>query len=199
MRALLGINADTGFSVYSRTYTFPTAETLTRYEEIVDGRVSGKNRTVALFEFENGKTAVYEFDSEQYRSPIRRKTYKLQGIRGEIIDDHVCYLDADNRAAEAELEIESRVIETNDSNPNLRYIKEISRISFRGEVLYEPPFGLCGLSDDETAIAMLMKETAEYSKGSCNSPYPLREALLDSYMAIMMRESQEQGRIIFNK
>ena len=68
-----------------------------------------------------------------------------------------------------------------------------------GEILYEPPFGLCGLSDDETAIAMLMKETAEYSKGSGNSPYPLKEALLDSYMTIMMRESQEQGRIIFNK
>ena len=199
MRALLGINADTGFSVYSRTYTFPTAETLTRYEEIVDGRVSGKNRTVALFEFENGKTAVYEFDSEQYRSPIRKKTYKLQGVRGEIIDNHVFYLDAKNHAAEAELEIESRVIKTDDTNPNLREFKEISRITFLGEILYEPPFGLCGLSDDETAIVMLMKETAEYSKGSGNSPYLLKEALLDSYMTIMMRESQEQGRIIFNK
>lgn len=187
MRALLGIDVDTGFSVYSRTYTFPTTETLTRYEEIVDGRVSDKNRIIALVEFENGKAAVYEFDSEQYRSPIRRKTYKLQGVRGEIIDDHVYYLDADNRAAEAELEIESRVVETNDPNPNLSHFKEISRISFRGEVLYEPPFGLCGLSDDETAMAILMKETAEYSKGIGDSPYPLEEALLDSYMAILMR------------
>ena len=121
-------------------------------------------------------------------------------IHGEFrIDNHVFYLDAKNHAAEAELEIESRVIKTDDTNPNLREFKEISRITFLGEILYEPPFGLCGLSDDETAIAMLMKETAEYSKGSGNSPYPLKEALLDSYMAIMMRESQEQGRIIFNK
>ncbi len=191
MRALLGINVDTGYSVYSRTYAFPTTETLTRYEEIEDGRVSDKNRTIALLEFENGKTAVYEFDSEQYRSPIRRKTYKLQGVRGEIIDNHVYYLDADNRPAEAELEIEERIVETTDPNPNLRRFKEISRISFLGEVLYEPPFGLCGLSDDETAIAMLMKETAEYSRGSCDSPYPLQEALLDSYMAILMRNENE--------
>ena len=194
MRALLDINADTGFSVFSRTYYFPTTETLTRYEKIEDGRIADKNRTIALFEFDNGKTALYEFDSEQYRSPIRKKTYKLQGVRGEIIDNHVYYLDTYNRAAEAELEIESRVVETRDPNPNLGCFKEITRISFQGETLYEPPFGLCGLSDDETAIAMLMKETAEYSRGNGESPYPLQEALLDAYMAIKMKkESQREG------
>ena len=189
MRALLGINVDTGFSVFSRTYYFPTTETLTRYEKIEDGRIADKNRTIALFEFDNGKTALYEFDSEQYRSPIRKKTYKLQGVRGEIIDNHVYYLDTYNRAAEAELEIESRVVETHDPNPNLGCFKEITRISFQGETLYEPPFGLCGLSDDETAIAMLMKETAEYSRGNGESPYPLQEALLDAYMAIKMKKA----------
>ena len=46
MRALLGINVDTRFSVFSRTYYFPTTETLTRYEKIEDGRIADKNRTI---------------------------------------------------------------------------------------------------------------------------------------------------------
>lgn len=81
------------------------------------------------------------------------------------------------------------MVETRDPNPNLGCFKEITRVSFQGETLYEPPFGLCGLSDDETAIAMLMKETAEYSRGNGESPYPLQEALLDAYMAIKMKKA----------
>ena len=40
--------------------------------------------------------AWYDFDSEQYRSPIRKNTLKVQGVRGELIDDCVYYLDENN-------------------------------------------------------------------------------------------------------
>ena len=43
-----------------------------------------KKRALALFTFENGKVAVYDFDSEQYHSTIRGNMLKVQGQRGEI-------------------------------------------------------------------------------------------------------------------
>ena len=84
IRSVLDIPVDMGFTVSSKTYEFPTTETLSRYEEIHDGRIADKKRRIAVFEFDNGKVAVYDFDSEQYRSPIRKNTYKIQGVM--IID-----------------------------------------------------------------------------------------------------------------
>ena len=70
-------------------------------------RVEDKKRTVASFEFENGKVAFHDFDSEHYRSPIRKNTLKIQGIRGEIIDQKVYYLDENNEPQECDLPIET--------------------------------------------------------------------------------------------
>ncbi|MCR5303201.1 MAG: hypothetical protein K6E33_01460 [Lachnospiraceae bacterium] len=168
-------------------------ETRTRYEEFSDGRVAQKKQRVAVFEFENGKTAFYDFDSEQYRSPIRKNTLKIRGVRGEIIDDTVYWLDKNNKALREKIKIFARTVDRDDSNINFRHVEEIEKITFGDEILYEAPFGLCGLTDDETAIAVLMKQTAEYSRGEAETPYPIWDALQDSYMAIMMQESEGKG------
>ena len=52
-----------------------------------------RDRCVAVFEFESGKVAWYDFDSEQYRSPIRKNMIKVQGVRGELINNELYYLD----------------------------------------------------------------------------------------------------------
>lgn len=194
MRALLEIPANTPFTVFSKTYEFPITETRTRYEEIKDGRIANKKRTIASFEFENGKTAFYDFDSEQYHSKIRKNSYKIQGDRGEILDGNVVYLDPGNEVVEAALQVKSRHNERAFKNPNPEFYEEISGISFQNEQLYEPPFGLCNISQDETAVAQLMKKTAEYAKGIADPPYLLKEALQDAYMAILMRQSDELGK-----
>jgi len=196
MRALLGVPVNMPFSVFSKTYSFPTVETLSRYEEFHDGRISDKKRRVAVFEFDNGKTCIYDFDSEQYRSPIRRNTYKVQGVKGEIIDNVCFYLDTDNNAHEKEMIIKYRPVDTDYDNPNLRHIKEVEKITFDDETIYEPPFGLCGLRDDETAMAILMEETALYARNESDTPYPLRDALQDAYMAILMDASETGNEVI---
>ena len=155
------------------THAFPTTETRTRYEEFRDGRVAEKKRRMSLFEFENGKVALYDFDSEQYRSPIRRNTLKIQGVRGEVIDGRVYYLDGDNAGREGELRRES------------------GKISFGDRVLLQVPYSDRGLSDDEIAIATLMRETGDYAGGLAPSPYPLQEALQDAYMALKMQEAED--------
>lgn len=188
IRAFLDLEPDLKCSLLAKTFALPTVETLSRYETCSDGRIADKKRTLALFKFENGKTALYDFDSEQYRSPIRKNLLKIQGVRGEIIGRNVHYLDEDNRPRESEIIVKSRTVERDTDNPNFKQIEEIEKITFEGKVLYEPPFGLCGLSQDETAIARLMQKTADYAAGKGENPYDLKKALDDSRLAILMHE-----------
>ena len=194
MRAFLDIRGFENFTVRAKTYEFPTTETLTRYDLFKDGRVAQKKRTVATFEFESGKVGIYDFDSEQYRSPIRRNTIRLQGVRGEMIDDKVYYLNADNDGVVSQITTNSRIVHTDSNNPNIAAFTEIQNIVFEGKSIYNPPFGLCGLSEDETAIATMMQKTALYSKGLEDSPYSLDEAVFDAYMAIILQRACESGK-----
>ncbi len=196
MRAFLG-EGMTPFQVTGKTYGFPTTETINRYERYTDGRVAKKNRTVAAFEFEDGKVALYDFDSEQYRSPIRKNYVKLQGVRGEMKDESFYYLDSQNEPQCEKLVINSRnIIIPQEKNPNLREVREITGITFGGKSVYEPPFGLCGLAEDETAIAQVMADAAAYARGEKELEYPLANALQDAYMAILLKEAVDTGKTV---
>ncbi|MDD6797438.1 MAG: Gfo/Idh/MocA family oxidoreductase [Clostridia bacterium] len=192
IRAFLNQKADVGFAVRAKTYEFPTVETLSRYERFTDGRISNKKRTVATFEFSDGKVAFYDFDSEQYRSPIRKNYVKVQGCRGEMKDDTFYYLDENYRDSVARLVTADRFISVEDDNPNLSNVREIVKIELcqnaKNSLMYEAVFGKCGLSQDETAIARIMAETAKYAKDE-NKEYmdiELRGALQDAYTAILL-------------
>lgn len=196
IRVFLGVNPGEKYTVSAKTYEFPTTQTLTRYDKFTDGRIAGKKRCVATFEFESGKVAWYDFDSEQYRSPIRKNTLKVQGVRGELIDDCVYYLDENNEGQTGRIITDSHVINTGNSNPNFEKIREIKKISFNNKIIYEPEFGLCGLSEDETAIAVMMKNTAEYSRGNASAPYSMEDALADAYAAILLKKAVETGEVV---
>lgn len=171
--------------IESKSFLFPTVETLTRYENFTDGRIKDKKRTVSLLQFQNNKVALYDFDSEQYRSPIRKNLLKIQGVRGEIHDDTVFWLDENNAPKQSQIQIETRTLETEDTNPNLHFVTEIEKITFEGKILYEPKFGLCGLGQDETAIATVMEGIGRFAKGEISSPYySLEEAIMDSQMGL---------------
>ena len=164
IRAYLGIKPDENYTVSGKIYEFPTTQTLTRYDKFTDGRTAPKKRCVAVFEFESGKVAWYDFDSEQYRSPIRKNMIKVQGVRGELINNELYYLDENN-------------------------VGRKEKIAFGDKIIYEPVWGLRGLSEDETAIATLMCKTAEYSRGQALPPYSLENALADAYAAILLDEA----------
>lgn len=182
IRAFLDIDRSVSFTAVSRSFAFPTAETLSRYEKFTDGRISMKKRCLSILSFEDGRAALYDFDGEQYRSPVRGSMIKIQGCRGEFAGDTFSYLDERNEPAEESLIIKSRLVMRDTENPNFRQIREITEISFRGERLYSPPFGLCGLSEDETAMAVVLSETGHYVRGCGENPYPFEEAAADVRM-----------------
>ena len=188
MRAFLDLPAQTPFMVTAQEFSFPTTETLNRYERFTDGRISDKKRTIGCFVFDSGAVGVYDFDSEQYRSPIRGSLIKVQGSRGELTCNTVRWLDKDNLPHLDEIKVETRLVETDDDNPNLHSFPEVTGITWRGESLYTPPFGLCGLSQDETAIATMLQDMGAYVRGQAGPPYPSEEALRDALAAMMLRE-----------
>lgn len=197
IRAFLQENVTTSFTVSAKTYEFPTVETLNRYEKITDGRVAMKKRTVATVEFDDGKVAWYDFDSEQYRSPIRKNFVKVQGRRGELINDEVYYLDKNNEPCYGRFEIAKRLVVTEETNPNLHTVCEVEKIFFNAKCIYEPAFGLCGLAEDETAMAIVMQQAADYEPEFAKNT--LANALQDAYMAILMQKAVDTGEKIYSE
>ena len=189
IRAFLNVKPSEEYSIRSVTKGFETTLTRTRYEVITDGRTEIRNRTFALVEFESGKTALYDFDSEQYRSPIRHNFLRLTGTRGEIYNNSIYWLDEDNLPHHADLVIRTRKITKDSENPNLREYEETTEIGCNGQIVYTPPFGLCGLSDDETAMASMLYETGLYAKKTGNSPYSLEEAVADARFRIRISQN----------
>lgn len=189
IRAYLGIKPDENYTVSGKIYEFPTTQTLTRYDKFTDGRIAPKKRCVAVFEFDSGKVAWYDFDSEQYRSPIRKNMIKVQGVRGELINNELYYLDENNVGRKETIVTDINKVMTGNGNPNLAQVNEIKKIAFGDKILYEPVWGLRGLSEDETAIATLMCKTAEYSRGQALPPYSLENALADAYASILLDEA----------
>ena len=99
---------DTGLedvTVTGKTFSMKVTDTRTRYEVLTEGRVVEKEEKHLIMEYADGKTAFYDFMSDQYRSPIRNRYINLRGTRGEIINDTVYYLDKDNLAACKKLDI----------------------------------------------------------------------------------------------
>ena len=99
---------DTGLedvTVTGKTFSMKVTDTRTRYEVLTEGRVVEKEEKHLIMEYADGKTAFYDFMSDQYRSLIRNRYINLRGTRGEIINDTVYYLDKDNLAACKKLDI----------------------------------------------------------------------------------------------
>lgn len=106
--------------------------------------------------------------AEQYRSPIRNNYVKLQFAR-----------DSDNPNLKMAYECEA-----------IRLVQEAAE----DEVVYEAPFGLCGMNKGETAVAMLMVQAAEYDRKAAEQA--LRDTLQDAYMAILMKQAVETGEVV---
>lgn len=173
IRCLLGTNLEE-VRITGRTFFLPVTETRTRYEILTSGTIAKKGQAHAILEFESGKAAFYDFLPEQYRSPIRSRAVRLRGTRGEIFNDTVYYLDGDNLPRQAPLLTRSDPVSG-----------EALSISFEEKPLYSPVFGICGLPEDETAIARMLIGMKEYITGGPEI-YPFRYALEDAYLALLM-------------
>ena len=114
---------------------------------------------------------------------IDREMAKLYEARLDAVKDVIAY------KIENDLPIlDSGREQVGNPNPNLSEIYEVEKISCAGKVLYEPQWGLRGLSEDETAVATLMIKTALYNRDEAPAPYSAEDAIADAYAAILLKK-----------
>ena len=183
IRRLLGVGFE-NCTVRSRHYSFPTILNCNRSGMNTFGEVINPSRETATLEFSNGKVGFFDFDGEQYFSYIRHRSMCVQGMKGEIINNDVYYLNKDMIPVSTRL---VRIDTGADSN--------LEGFSHRGIMLsenfvYRNPFEGARLNDDEIAVASCMRLMKKYVDTGIEF-YPLKDALQDAYLALVMQKADE--------
>lgn len=185
IRRYLGINFE-NCSIRGKRSDVPAVRNCGRGGLVKSGETVQSRRDLLTLDFENGKTALYDFDGEQYFSYIRTRHLCVSGIRGEVFDFDVNYLDRDFSPVMDTL----RRVELG-ANSNLEGCC-LRGLLLGGRYLYRNPYEPARLSDDEIAIAGCMEKMYESLNGGKNF-YPLEQALQDSYLSLMMNQAAETG------
>ena len=156
-------------------FSFSQSDTVTRYNS--RGGLLKKPQTVtaeekfAFFKFKD-KTAVYDFNYEQYFSDIRRSRILIRGTNGEILNNECTYL---KNGLPRSFKLQRNLYGANESLDGFTLVN----ITAEGNVVYENPFKSSRLSDEEIAIAMCLLNMKKYLE--TGTPfYTLEDAATDS-------------------
>lgn len=177
----------TGFepcTIYATSHNFDVTETRSRKGDIYDGKIRQWYRIHGTVEFESGKVGYYDFSSVQYLTYIRTRQLNVQGVRGEIDDLEIRYLQDDNTPVKSSLD---RI----DLGQYNNYEWSHKGMMLDGEYLYKNPFANARINDDEIAIATCMYKMKDYIENGTEF-YPLADALQDTYIANLIRKSAEK-------
>ncbi len=114
--------------------------------------VKNTNQDIIVFDF-NGKCAIYDYNSEQYFSPIRRDRLVIRGSKGEISGNKVRFFNSDGKLTEGEMVLKTAGLLEGFYN---------DKIVLFDKVLYDFPFKEARLSEEECAIAMCVEKMKNY-------------------------------------
>lgn len=155
------------------------------------GQMLSTRRDIATLEFENGKTALYDFMGEQYNSVIRTRRLNIQGTRGEINDFTVRYLNGQNEGVEEAIRRIDRGVLGNSGWHHLG-------MQFGNQFVYRNPFPDVRMNDDEIAVAQCLVKMKDYLDTGREFS-PLRDALQDTYLSFVMDKCIEEGITLTTK
>lgn len=128
----------------------------------------------------------YEFDFEQYFSPIRSSHLLVRGTHGEICDQAVRWADKEGRYGRGLLERVQSGVDGSLEAPGLR------EIQFGGRQIWTNPFFPARLSDEEIAIATCLDQFANGETGSMGDS--LASACEDRYLDLLWEQSRDSGQ-----
>jgi predicted dehydrogenase len=176
--------------LYGNRYFFSVVDTINREGLVENGALRKYPRDRLTLEFDDGKVAFFDFsDPAQYHSLIRTRQLTVQGERGEIDDLCVRYINAKKMPVTQEIRrVDFGIFNNQEWSHYGLFLGE--------ELLYKSPVFGARLNDDETAVACCLLGMADYVREG-KECYPLREALQDTYIALMMEQAvQQEGKIL---
>lgn len=189
LRSALTFSAEP-VSVSAATFIDPVVRTRNRggWDEQLE--VTDSTRVTARISVpDRGLLGVYEFNGEQYFSPIRSRHLSLFGTHGELVDDTIHHMRGPGDPVTLRLERDQTGIDGDLFGSHLR------RISAGERVLYENPLAPGRLSDDEIAMGTVLLRMTEFAAGG-PSTYGLAEASQDAYLGFLIAEAARSGRVV---
>lgn len=133
-----------------------------------------------------GLLGVYEFNGEQYFSPVRSRHISAFGSHGELVDDVIRFMRGPGDDVLLQLERDQTGIDGDLSGSYLR------RITFGDQVVYDNPLSPGRLSDDEIAIGTVLKRMHGYVTDGVGF-YDLADASQDTYLGFLIAEAVKSG------
>lgn len=146
---------------------------LTRYNGrygLVEPSMINSEQKITILNFGN-KTALYDFNSEQYFSDIRASRIVIRGTKGEIVNNTCTYL---KDGIPHYFEIKRNCFGAEESLDGFSLLS----ITGNGEILYTNPFKNARISDEEIAIATCLEKMKGYCLDNI-SFYSATDAFLD--------------------
>jgi predicted dehydrogenase len=186
IRHMLGV----GFAdveVTARAFTAPLADPLSR-----EGWTGGTDpkpatTTLALLDFGDGRSGVYDFTDNQWFNPLRGNRIVIRGSHGEVVDDRV------TRLLDPITAIESPLVRRQTGiNLNLEGF-DLDHISHDGAVVYRNPYQGARLAEDDISVATITDRMAAWCRGEAPEPYGLADACQDHLVALAIEESARTG------
>ena len=154
IRFFLDIKAETPTKT-----TISLPDKLTRYNcrnGHIEPTLVDSEHKITVLDF-GTKTAIYDFNFEQYFSDIRASRVIIRGTKGEIINNTCTYL---KNGLPYSFEIKRNCFGAEESLDGFSLLN----ITGNGEILYTNPFKNARLSDEEIAIATCLLKMKEYLK-----------------------------------
>ena len=134
-------------------------------------------------------TAEFDFNGEQYFSPIRSRQLIIAGSHGELVNDDVAWLAGPGEPRRERLYREATGIDGDLEGSYLR------RILLRDTVHFENRFAPARLNDDELAVAEVMHRMAVFVQTG-DPFYSLADASHDHYLGMLVDEAAESGQTL---
>jgi predicted dehydrogenase len=147
-------------------------------------------RTVAsLVWADRGVSAVYDFTGEQYFSPIRSRRMAVRGTHGELAEDRVVSIRVPGQPVVLPLVRDATGIDGDLGGFHLR------DVSLGDTVLWRSGFGAARLSDDELAVATVLRAMAGYVQDGA-SFYGIADAAEDQYLDELVQRAAAEERTV---
>lgn len=188
MRSWLGIGQE-ACTIIATKVSDPVVEGPTRHTLPSEHRIVTPQQELAILQFANGKSGLFDFCREQYFSPIRTPRLLIRGTKGEIVSEQVNWTSAPAQYCSSEL-----VPKVAGLRGELRPLS-LEGIQFQGDWLYKNPFFPAALSEEEIAMAHTLLNMSKFV-GEGEEFYSLEDALLDTYLAIKLEQALEQKQAV---